>query len=311
MLKLIPGADYTNVRDVLTKILMGAQNVHAQQGPGVDFYNAYMAWVHESTRQFRNQVRPIEIDRLIATARYRMLLSVPFPASVPVRELLVIEIQDRIDELKQTLDDLRLQRERWIARGGFVVPDTTLFMQHPVDIESWDLVPYLNDPNEAPAIDLDNVDIHVVIPISVIDELDAQKNRGEAKPRGRARKTLAVLNRLFRDPTSIATLREPGFPATDPDDKVRRGKISLEILFDDPGHVRLPTMDDEIIDRAVQVQAFRGRSPIRFVTYDTGQSLDARKAGLETIRIEQPEEASYSGTKAKPNKRSMSRDDRQ
>jgi hypothetical protein len=46
-----------------------------------------------------------------------------------------------------------------------------------------------------------------------------------------------------------------------------RDEVSVEILFDPPGHARLPVNDDKIIDRAVTAQAFAGR-PITILTYD-------------------------------------------
>ena len=53
----------------------------------------------------------------------------------------------------------------------------------------------------------------------------------------------------------------------------------MELVFDSPGHVRLPINDDEIIDRVLAIQPPAGR-PVTLLTYDTGQSMRARTAGL-------------------------------
>jgi hypothetical protein len=62
------------------------------------------------------------------------------------------------------------------------------------------------------------------------------------------------------------------------------GAITVEIVFDPPEHVRLPIVDDEIIDRALMVQVYAGRA-ITVVTYDTGQSTRARRVGLPTKKL--------------------------
>lgn len=67
-------------------------------------------------------------------------------------------------------------------------------------------------------------------------------------------------------------------------DSIPRGRVSVELLFDPPGHVRLPINDDEIIDRASAVQNLAER-PVTLLTYDTGQSTRARNAGLTVVKL--------------------------
>jgi hypothetical protein len=59
------------------------------------------------------------------------------------------------------------------------------------------------------------------------------------------------------------------------------------MVLDPPKHNRLPINDDEIIDRALVVQAIAGRS-VTLLTYDTGQSTRARAAGLTVIKVPHP-----------------------
>jgi hypothetical protein len=63
-----------------------------------------------------------------------------------------------------------------------------------------------------------------------------------------------------------------------------RGKVVVELLFDPPGHTRLPIDDDEIIDRLAAVTPLTGK--ITFLTFDVGQSMRARKAGLNVILLD-------------------------
>lgn len=60
------------------------------------------------------------------------------------------------------------------------------------------------------------------------------------------------------------------------------------MVFDAPGHVRLPINDDEIIDKALVIQPLAGRE-VTLLTYDTGQSTRARSAGLRVHKLTPPD----------------------
>ncbi len=61
----------------------------------------------------------------------------------------------------------------------------------------------------------------------------------------------------------------------------------MEILYDPPGHVRLPINDDEIIDRALAAGPLAGK-PVTLVTFDTGQTFRAREADLPVVKLTKP-----------------------
>ena len=93
-----------------------------------------------------------------------------------------------------------------------------------------------------------------------------------------------------QNPTSQPTLRAADFSALDNrTGGIPRGEVTAEILFDPPGHARLPINDDEIVDRAVAVKALAGRQ-VTMLTYDTNQSMRARAAGLAVVKIPMPTE---------------------
>ena len=62
------------------------------------------------------------------------------------------------------------------------------------------------------------------------------------------------------------------------------GKVTVELLLEEPGHVRLPHPDDELVDQALALEALSGRK-VYLVTFDTGMSVRARAAGLEVIKL--------------------------
>jgi hypothetical protein len=67
---------------------------------------------------------------------------------------------------------------------------------------------------------------------------------------------------------------------------IPRGPVTIQVLFDPPGHGRLPINDGEIVDRAVACKPFAGE--LTMLTYDTGQAMRARLAGLQ---VRKPTEA--------------------
>lgn len=111
--------------------------------------------------------------------------------------------------------------------------------------------------------------------MNVVDELDALKRR--------AGYTLAVFDRLFARTTRPVRLREEGLFAADAKG-MEIGEVTVEMLFDPPGHVRLPINGDEIIDRALAVGPLAART-LTLLTYDTGQAMRERAAGLQVKKL--------------------------
>lgn len=122
--------------------------------------------------------------------------------------------------------------------------------------------------------------VRVIVPILIIDELDGLKRSGETLRRWRARHTLKVIEDALASPPVRGLLRNPAPDGT-------RGGVILDLLFDPPGHVRLPISDDEIIDRALAAQGLAG-TPVTLLTFDTGQAMRAREAGLRVHKFTVP-----------------------
>jgi predicted ribonuclease YlaK len=191
--------------------------------------------------------------------------------------LLGLEIEDRIAAFSAAHAELDQMIQRWDRNGHFVVPDTSVFIES-AKIEELDFVGL---------VEFRGAPVHLLVPLAVIDELDGLKRYGSGEHRGwRARYTLAVLDRVLGNPTSIARLRDEDFSPLD-SGGIPRGEVTVEILFDPPGHERLPILDDEIVSRALAAQTMAGRS-ITMLTHDTGQAMRSRAAGLATVKIPSP-----------------------
>ncbi|MFJ9903919.1 PIN domain-containing protein [Streptomyces sp. NPDC101152] len=237
----------------------------------------YLDWTSDAVRMLRGQIRATDIDRLVLTRRQAALLDGVGRLNSPEHEKLVnnlvsLELDERVQAFGAAIQQLADLTQRWRPSLRLLVPDSSLFIQHPAKFEETDFAALLGGGPEP---------VHVLVPMAVIDELDALKETKKPNARWRAGYTLAVIDRLLQD-FSPGRLRpvamRPG------SDNPPRGEVTLEILFDPPGHTRLPNSDDEIIDRAVVAQALAG-TPVTLVTYDTGQSTRGRAAGLKVNKL--------------------------
>ncbi|MEU5112031.1 PIN domain-containing protein [Streptomyces longwoodensis] len=270
----LPGAHRDNVSSALRSVHLEASNLRsAHNGSAYSLLLAYLNWSSESVRTLRGQVRGADIDRLILTRRHGALLDgVGHLAGTSqekvVRGLVYLELDERIEALAEARNEFDRIGERWPRSLHYVVPDSSFFIHHPEKVEAADFGRLCGARDGR---------VRVLIPLVVIDELDRLKESKDRDVRWRAGYTLGVIDRLLQE-KAPAVLQEQ-VPAREAGDGEPRGEVSLEVLFDPPGHARLAIADDEIVDRAVTAQALTGK-PITLVTYDTGQSMRGRQQGL-------------------------------
>lgn len=266
--------DLAFVRSDVSNKVTGARGAHKR-------LLAYLEWAGSAARLLGYQISDSDLAALVLNRRYEVLLSSFGTMTSPevevqrvVNDLVTLEVEQRSKVLDAATQTLQAERERWAKAGVLVVPDSSFYIRHPDKLEQVDFAPLLKLWEEP---------VHVLMPMVIVDELDGLKQASKQPARWRAGYTLAVVDRLFRGTTSPAMLRER-------DDSpiksggIPRGRVNVELLFDPPGHVRLPINDDEIIDRALAVQRLAERS-VTLLTYDTGQSTRARNAGLTVLKL--------------------------
>ncbi|MGW4499135.1 PIN domain-containing protein [Micromonospora sp. NPDC004336] len=296
MISLVPGTSHAAVRSTLVH-LQDALASAQQAGPGraVDRAYRYLEWMHEARRLLRNQIRPAGLEQLLPMQSYKLVLSAVGAHQVPLvslpREqpaggalhlggerllngLVAAQADERVQALAAAVTDLDGAVQRFSRQfAQVVVLDTNVYIHHERKLEDLDL---------AGELTLGIADIRIIVPMMVVDELDKAKLSGGDKGY-RAGYTVAYIDRVAQAGGQIraaAYEREP-----DP-----RGGVSVEVLLDPVGHVRLPINDDEIVDRAVSLEPLAGQ-PVRLVTFDTGMALRARAAGLRVHKLEQPPKA--------------------
>ncbi|EST17883.1 PIN domain-containing protein [Streptomyces roseochromogenus] len=271
-----PGTDRQNLLDALRTVHTAASN---ERGAGhSSAYHrllSYLEWALRSAQQLRNQVSAEDLTALVLTKRHDTLLDgVGHLAGTEQQRLVNLlvdqELAERVETLEAAIDLLRSLMTRWDGPEWFVVADSSFYIQNPDKLEDVDLHQVLGLPS--------GEHIRLLFPIAVVDELDGLKEAGKHRPRWRAGHTLGLLDGTLNGSLS-GILRRPRLTQ----DEVR-GQISLEIVLDPPGHVRLPLADDEIIDRAVAIQSLAGR-PVRLLTCDTSQHTRGKAAGLQVTKV--------------------------
>jgi len=280
-----PGVNRENLLKTLQSVHTDAYNLRGG-GAARNAYErllAYVEWTSTAVRMLANQISSGDLDHLVLTGRYRLLLaglvgtmtSTEQPVQRVVNGLVSLELDERVADFEAAIKALQGQIARWSAYGHYVAPDTSFYIHHGDKLQDVDFGPLIN---------VWQSEVTVLVPIVIVDELDRLKESKDKWVRWRAGYTLAVLDRLFADGPGRARLRA-GDVVPGPDG-LTRSEVTIELVFDPPGHVRLPSNDDEIIDRALAIESLAGRE-VTLLTYDTGQSTRARNAGLQVVKLSQ------------------------
>jgi hypothetical protein len=217
----------------------------------------FLAWCTEASRTFREQFSSQGLADLADQDRTKITFG--GGSVLRMREYLDHSMQiwqARVDAAISQLAALKPFIER---PGQVVVVDTSAFIEGE----------YFTDFDWR---SLDGVErqgpLRLIVPVTVIDELDHLKQDRRAGDRARS-----VLHRLWdlRGADPLAPLQL----------KAREG-VAIEVLLDDHWHVRLRDPDAEIIDRAVYVGELVGRD-VLLVAGDYGMLYRAVAGKLRPV----------------------------
>jgi rRNA-processing protein FCF1 len=282
LVTLRPGVNRNNLLETLRRLHNEVINVRGGGGPTTAHKRllAYLEWTSNAVRMLGNQVSPADLDHLVLTERCKLLLagvgtmtSTEMEVQRVVNGLVSLKLDERVEAFDAAVQALDQRIKRWSAYGHYVVPDTSFYIEHKDKLEAVDF---------GSLIDVWQSPVRVLVPIVIVDELDRLKEIKDKQVKWRAGYTLAVLDRVFANSTGPARLRD-GDVLPGPDG-LTRSEVTIELVFDPPGHTRLPINDDEIIDRALAIATLADRN-VTLLTYDTGQSTRARSTGLPVVKL--------------------------
>jgi rRNA-processing protein FCF1 len=241
-------------------------------GPVGGHLSGYMNWIRATEQRLAGQFRRADVEHFLLTQRYweaRRFVEVVHledlgPGNTvvgqhPATAVVISEATARISDLEEFLAGLTRRRDRYGSlTSPVLVPDTNTFLHYTFfrDAKWSDLT--------------QSADVHLAIPLVVVEELDRQKFSRDPRISDRARGVVRALDCLL----ASAADGLPQLP----------GRGSLEVLVEESDHVRLPIPDAEIVETCADLAAFVPTTT-SVVTGDLGMKVRARSMGVRVVDL--------------------------
>jgi hypothetical protein len=237
--------------------------------------DSYIEWVEQTEVELSDLTYDSGVVELLHTARYWELRRIVPSDARPV-PLIDGEARFQKNALNRLRIDLEVRLQR--ARGGALIAvldtNTLLHYEPPESIPWSDIV---GSPQ-----------VRLVIPLRVIEEVDAKKYSGNQRLRDRARSVLPHIS------DRVGLWGDPG-------PSLRPG-VTMEVLIEPGPRSKPGDADEETLDTCRELWEFSGRPKggVPLITNDTGMHLRAH--GLGGIRpVSLPDE--YRRDKDEPSSR--------
>jgi rRNA-processing protein FCF1 len=214
--------------------------------------NAYIKWSIDVEYRLLQAIDRVQIIEMFSNPRHRDI------SLMPPGEHLVRQVNAEIDSKRQELLTLAQQlvdarNSLSLSSGLPVIVDTNLFV-HCLRFDQIKWRPIVED------------NARIVVPLRVIEELDAMKTDNKDRLRRASREALSWLESLLTtNGTGPVKLRE-------------KDDTTIEILLSDRPRYRPADPDEEVLDVCHEFKLFVGRATL--VTADTGMRLRARAEGV-------------------------------
>ena len=160
----------------------------------------YGAWLYSSERSLCSIADDEDVAALLHSPRHRRLIQAATTVghyqegeayTNLMSQQLGLEVEATIRKIQDLRDEVQAAHERWSQAVSIAVLDTSLVMEHQADIGTVDLHSILG-------ADQSGV-VGAVIPITVVEELERQKDRGQDGDRRPAREALRLIESWFPD----------------------------------------------------------------------------------------------------------------
>lgn len=223
-----------------------------------DDRDRYLSWVTKAEQQLRYVFTSPEPADALHSARYGLLFQLTSKSPRP-REIINAEIDFQYGRLQQLVRRLARYASLADRPGTVIVLDTNVLLHYrKFDHIDWPRV-------------LEVERVRLLLPLAVIEELDAKKYSRRKDLRGRAAKVLAALCRyLENSPGTLTAISS---------------KVTIETLSDGPDEVKYASGQDSVILAFSQwFQQVTGQ-PVTIVTADQSMRIRALALGLKVWRM--------------------------
>ncbi|MEU3090747.1 PIN domain-containing protein [Streptomyces massasporeus] len=242
---LVPGA----AEEPLTRIRKIEALRHA--------VNRYDQWTLAAGKQLSEVFAERSVTARMRGERYYNVVYGAF-AEARQAQLLNTELQELRTYFMELANELRrIQEKHKRHQGQTVVLDTNDLLHY----SRYDKIPWQKVYGKGTV---------VVVPHVVVDEIDKKSYATSDTVRRRARGVFALLEQTL-------TEQSKGRPAA--------GETTVEVMLDEPGHVRLPNNDDEIVARACELKQAIAPAPVTVLTGDNGMRARALAWGLAADKL--------------------------
>jgi rRNA-processing protein FCF1 len=246
-------------------------SAHTASGPA-DARQAYLNWVNTTQQHLRTIFSDTELEDSLVGRGYWHICGMTIPSSRReallqrlIREELVFQVGypgihgDPGGRLGEVATRLRALTRLAARPGRICIPDTNALLHYTrFDQLLW---------AERMQVGL----VRLVIPLVVVEELDGKKYARRGEFQQRAREMLTLIDRY-------ATTSPP-----DGYSEVRKN-VTVEMLPDEPGHLRMSSSDQEILERCEFLHQVTGNQAT-LITGDTGMRINARVRGIDVFKL--------------------------
>jgi rRNA-processing protein FCF1 len=219
--------------------------------------NAYVDWVTQTERLFPNYTHDQGVIEMLYTSGYWEVFRIDV---LSTRAIAVIEAETRrqIRNLELLHQDISRRHDRAsTAPGHITVIDTNILLHYQL-------------PNgiDWPAV-VHQPEIRLVIPLRVIEELDAKKYSESEKTRRKARELLPKIR---------------GFVGKGGTPNHLRDHATIEVYIEPGPRIRPSDADTEILETTHELNRLSGKA-VTIVTSDTGMALRGETEGIPVTQI--------------------------
>ncbi len=241
---------------------------YIMRGGGATLRTEHIKALHQVVNRYdqctldaTSELLEVFADRSVAARmrgeRYNAIVYGDFTAE-RLTQLLNVELRELRTYFMELANELRRMRERYRHhQSRTVVLDTNDLLHY----SRYDKIPWHTVFGKGTV---------VVIPHVVVDEIDKKSYATSDSIRRRARGVFALLEETL---------------AAQRDGQATVGETVVEVMLDEPGHVRLPNNDDEIVARACYLKQAIAPTPVTVITGDNGMRARALAWGLNADKL--------------------------
>jgi len=221
----------------------------------VDQRDDYERWARSAEAQLKSVVRREDAEAFFDNQRHRDIYLMPLGNHLTA--LIYSELKAKTRAFEDAAAYLQGHVGRMRAAPGFpVVVDSNVLLQcQRLDNVNWQ--------KEL------NAEARVMVPLRVIEEIDAKKYGDSKRLRSVARELLPWIDSLFL--------------SGDPGPVKLTDSATIELLLTDRPRYRPSDADEEVLDVAYDVLHFAGS--VKVMTADTGMRVRARHEGLDVLYV--------------------------